>query len=182
MSRHYRHYADGHYLYFITSTIAGWLPLFLSHRYFTILTDAFACCRENKGLLRHAYVLMPAHFHIIASSQPMAALPGLIRDFKRYTSREITCCLEEDGSHLLLQPFIQAAAKAGRNNDYAVWQPGYHPVAVFTERFFRQKLDYLHDNPVRKGYVHSPENWLYSSAGDYLAGTAGVVAIDPLER
>lgn len=178
MPRNYRHYPDGRYLYFITSTIIHWIPLFLSHRYFTILIDAFIYCRQNKGLLLHAYVLMPNHFHIIASSESRTALPGILRDLKRYTSREVTRCLEEDGCRFQLRLLEQTA---GRSNDYRVWQEGYHPEAIFTQRFFRQKLDYLHDNPVRKGYVRSAEEWLYSSAYDYVIGIRGMMEIDRLE-
>lgn len=178
MPRNYRHYPDGEYLYFITSTITHWIPLFLSHRYFTLLTDALSYCRTNKGLLLHAYVLMPNHFHIIASSQPRRGLPGIMRDLKRYTSREVTRCLEEDGSRFQLRLLEQSAI---RSNDYCVWQEGYHPEAIFTERFFRQKLDYLHDNPVRKGYVRSAAEWVYSSAYDYVIGRRGVMEIDRLE-
>jgi len=180
MAHKYRHYPDGEYIYFITSTIIDWIPLFLSHRYFTILTDAFTYCRANKGLHLHAYVLMPNHFHIIASSEPRPALPGIIRDLKRYTSREVTRCLEEDGARLQLEILERAAMDAGRNNDYSVWREGYHPVAIRTQRFFRQKLDYLHDNPVRKGLVRAPEGWLYSSAFDYIGGGVGMMEIDRL--
>ncbi len=180
MSRKYRHYADGEYLYFITSTIVEWIPLFLSHRYFTVLTDAFTYCRSNKGLLLHAYVLMPNHVHIIASSEPRSALPNIIRDLKRYTSREVTRLLEEDGSRFMLGLLEQAATYDGRNNHYQVWQEGYHPEAIFTQRFFRQKLAYLHNNPVRKGYVAVAEHWLYSSASHYQGGSVGMVEIDML--
>src|SRR4051794_28041853 len=132
MSRKYRHYADGQYLYFITSTVVEWIPLFLSHRYFSILADAFTYCRKHKGLLIHAYVLMPNHFHVIASSEPAAVLPVIMRDLKRYTSREVTRCLEEDGARFQLDLLTQSASTAGRRNDYQVWQEGYHPEAIFT--------------------------------------------------
>lgn len=181
MSRKYRHYPDGNYIYFITSAVVEWIPLFLSHRYFNILTDAFAYCRNNKGLRVHAYVLMPNHFHLIASSEPQAALPDIIRDLKRYTSREVTRCLEEDGAYFVLGLLEEAAVLDERNNIYQVWQKGYHPEAIFTQRFFRQKLDYLHNNPVRKGYVDAAEHWRYSSASQYVAGSVGMMEIDRLE-
>ena len=180
MPRAYRHHADGQYVYFITSTVVHWIPLFLSHRYFNILIDGFTYCRTGKGLLVHAYVLMPNHFHAIVSSEPATALPGIIRDLKRHTSWEIIRCLAEDGSLYALRQLEQAAIEAGRGNNIQVWQEGYHPEAVFTQKFFRQKLDYLHDNPVRKGYVGAPEHWLYSSAGQYVNGGVGMIEIDML--
>jgi putative transposase len=180
MSHHYRHYPDGQYVYFITSTVVHWIPIFLSYRYFTILTDAFIHCRRTKGLLVHAYVLMPNHFHAIVSSEPKAALPGIIRDFKRHTAWEVVRRLEEDSSWYILQQLKQAAVDTGRGSDVQIWQEGYHSEAIFSQKFFRQKLDYLHDNPVRKGYVAAAEHWLYSSAGQYVNGDVGMMEIDVL--
>jgi len=42
-----------------------------------------------------------------------------------------------------------------------------------------QKINYLHHNPVRIGVVEQPEDWLYSSAGDY-AGGKGLIELDTL--
>ena len=53
---------------------------------------------------------------------------------------------------------------------YPVWQEGSHPEAIFTEKFSRQKMDYLHLNPVRAGLVETPDEWPYSSAQAYLLG------------
>jgi len=180
MTRAYHHYADGQYIYFITSTVVNWIPIFLSHRYFDILIDALAYCRNEKGLLVHAYVLMPNHFHAIVSSEPHSALPSIIRDLKRHTAWEIARCLAEEGSWYILRQLEWAAGKAGRGNDVQVWQEGYHPEAIYSQKFFRQKLDYLHDNPVRKEYVGTAEHWLYSSAGQYLSESVGMMQIDKL--
>ena len=179
MSPHYRHYPDGNYLYFITSTIVEWISVFLSHRYFSIMTDALSYCRKHKGLRVHAYVLMPNHFHMIASSEPTGALPHIMRDLKHVTSSHITGALAEDGAHMVLRQ-MRRAVDRGTHNDYRAWRRGYHPIAIFSHRFLRQKLDYLHDNPVRKGYVRAPEEWLYSCAYDYVHGGGGMMEIDLL--
>jgi REP element-mobilizing transposase RayT len=179
MSRHYRHYPDGNYLYFVTSTVVEWIPIFLSHRYFSILIDELDFRRRNKGLLVHAYVLMPNHLHMIISSEPPDALPHIMRDLKRSTSREITRRLQEDRQGPVLWR-MRRAVDPCKENDYRVWQRGYHPIAIFTPDFLRGKLDYLHANPVRKGYVRAPEEWLYSSAYDYAHDATGVMEIDRL--
>lgn len=53
---------------------------------------------------------------------------------------------------------------------FQVWQEGSHPEAIFTEKFARQKMDYIHMNPVRAGLVETPEQWLYSSVRAYYLG------------
>jgi REP element-mobilizing transposase RayT len=132
-------------------------------------------------LLLHAYVVMPNHFHIIASTEPATALSKVMRDMKRYTSQLITDCLIEDNAIYLLN-LLRKESQAGKGNtEYKVWQDGYHPEAIYSQKFFRQKLDYLHDNPVRKGFVRRPEDWQFSSANDYLTGSMGMIEIDRLE-
>ena len=180
MSRAYRHYAEGEYVYFVTWTVTDWLAVFTTHEQFMVLIDALAYSRTRKGLLVHAYVVMPNHAHLIISSEPSAALPGIVRDLKRFTSRALTRLFEERGAGVHLQHFREAARRSGRGNDYALWREGWHPVAIYTHRFFRQKLDYLHENPVRKGYVRRAEHWQYSSAGDYITGEQGPLELDLL--
>ena len=62
-----------------------------------------------------------------------------------------------------------------------IWQEGYHPVAIKNGRLFEQKLDYIHFNPVEKGFVEKPEHWKYSSARNYLLGDDSLLSIDEIE-
>ncbi|HEY5614884.1 MAG TPA: transposase, partial [Bacteroidota bacterium] len=64
---------------------------------------------------------------------------------------------------------------------YKVWQQGSHPEAITSQKFFVQKLNYIHENPVRKGYVEKPEHWVYSSARNYFLGDDTIIKIDKLE-
>lgn len=81
----------------------------------------------------------------------------------------------------LLKTFHEAALDEGRGNRYKVWQEGYHPIAIDTDDFFQQKLDYLHENPVRKGFVEKPEYWRYSSARNYLFDDHSILPVECLE-
>jgi hypothetical protein len=62
-----------------------------------------------------------------------------------------------------------------------IWQEGYHPVAIKSKTFFNEKLDYIHYNPVKKGFVEKPEHWKYSSARNYLLGDDSLIVIDKIE-
>ncbi|NGP90299.1 REP-associated tyrosine transposase [Fodinibius halophilus] len=156
-------------LYFITSTVTAWYPVFTSDGYFDIVIESLKYCRENKGLKIYAYVIMLNHIHLIVSTdkEDIQELSNTIRDFKRFTSRQLTKCLENDGGKVALDLFKRAAAEDGRDNRYRLWQAGFHPKTILRESFCRQKFDYIHQNPVRKGYVLKPEYWYYSSAGYY---------------
>ena len=166
--------------YFCTDTIVGWQYVFTSREFFDIIIDSFKFCQKEKGLLVHAYVIMPNHVHTILSTQH-GNLPDIIRDYKRFTSKEITRLLLEQENNRLTQYFAGAAALADHGNDFKVWQTGSHPESLISGDFFMQKLNYIHNNPVRKGFVELPEHWLYSSARNYVLGDQSIIQIDILE-
>ena len=71
--------------------------------------------------------------------------------------------------------FSKRAHKADR--EYQFWQEGVHAEMVFSEDIMRQKLKYIHENPVKRGYVAQAGHWRYSSAGHY-EGLGGLIDID----
>ena len=170
----------GHHLYFVTTTIVEWQYVFTSIPYFEILIESLKHCIAHKGLHLHGYVIMSNHAHYLLSADPEKSLSDIMRDFNTHTSRQITALLKKEGKTNLLKVFKDAADAEGRGNDYKVWQEGFHPIAVETGHFVAQKLKYLHDNPVRKGYVDQPEHWRYSSARNYLLGDDSVIAVECL--
>ena len=84
---------------------------------------------------------------------------------------------EEDLIVLLLQSlfkiqkylkiFQNEAKKTNRKKHVKVWIEGYHPEIIFSNKFFFQKLNYIHSNPVVAGIVTRPEDYYYSSARNY---------------
>ena len=81
-----------------------------------------------------------------------------MRDFKKFTSKKITetiQLIDESRKMWLLDKFEFAGRYNPKIKDYKVWQDGYHPVACFSKDFMQQKLDYLHNNPVKAGFVWS---------------------------
>ncbi len=167
-----------HHLYFATTTIVEWQNVFTSIPYFEILIESLKYCVSHKGLHLHGYVIMPNHGHYLCSSDEEKNLSDIMRDFNAHTSRTIIALLKEEHKSALLGVFRNAAETDERGNDYKVWQDGFHPIAVETEHFVTQKLMYLHDNPVRKGYVDQPEHWRYSSARNYLLGDNSIMEVE----
>ncbi|MHA3774212.1 transposase [Verrucomicrobiota bacterium sgz303538] len=117
---------------------------------------------------------MVDHLHLIVAHHDVS---GFMRDFKTWTSRQISATLEEEGKLEALQAIHRAALALG-DRQASVWQAGFHPKGIVSDAMMLQKLQYLHHNPVRKGFVPVPEAWWYSSASDYLLGKQGPVAID----
>jgi len=84
--------------------------------------------------------------------------------------------LKEHKENHILKQMREAKLPHKKDRDYQLWQEGLHPVLMQNEKIMRQKLDYMHNNPVRKGYVDDPTHWLYSSARNY-AGQDGLLEV-----
>lgn len=174
-----RYRADENLPYFCTLTVLDWTPIFLEARYIDPLIESLSFCRANKGLKLFALVVMPHHLHAIAAAEDLHAV---MRDFKRFTSRTIHERLTVDGRSTVLDWLNQAAQRARRQRDeFSFWQDGFHPQAIASRSIWKQKLRYLHENPVRKGLVSSPQDWWYSSASWYAEGKAGCCTMDDLD-
>jgi len=172
-------------IYFITTTIVHWIDLFTRNEYSEIIVDSLNYCSKSKGLNIHAWCLMPSHLHLIASvKQEQYKLPDIMRDFKKFTSKKITetiQLIDESRKMWLLDKFEFAGRYNSKIKDYKVWQDGYHPVACFSKDFMQQKLDYLHNNPVKAGFVWEPQHYALSSAVDYYEQRKGKIDIVFLE-
>ncbi len=76
--------------------------------------------------------------------------------------------------------YFRAAHKT--ESDRQFWQEGFHPQAIPSDEIMQQKLEYLHNNPVERGLVASPEHWRYSSAHEWLAVPVPVLRCDDCLR
>ena len=180
MARRYKVF-DKTPCYFITCSTVWWTPIFISSETCDVIIDSLSYCRKHKGLHVFAYVIMPIHFHGIVSAEKAEDLPGVMRDLKRHTSRELVRVLQSSSWELPLRAFKKAAEVAHRESEQKVWQDEFHPIAIFTERVFREKMDYIHANPVRKGLVRQPSDWWYSSACYCESGETGPLELDLVE-
>lgn len=163
--------------YFCTDTIVGWQYVFTSFPFFNIIIDSFKYCQVEKGLRIHGYVIMPNHIHTILSARDHN-LSSILRDFKRFTSRKISRELNESNNQRLVNYFAATAVSVGKGNEYKIWKSGSHPEMIYSEKFFMQKLNYIHDNPVRKGFIDRPDHWKFSSARNYSEGDQSILTVD----
>ena len=161
--------------YFITGTVVAWLPVFTTAARCDILIDALKYCRSHKGLKIYAWVILDNHFHAVL------AAPDLVRvlaDFKRHTAQRILQQLEAEGCEWLLNQFEYFRAKHKSESRHQVWQEGSFPKEIDTDEMLAQKIDYIHNNPVKRGLIAGPEHWRYSSAHEWLVGSEPVMRCD----
>jgi REP element-mobilizing transposase RayT len=172
MTNAYRIFSDQHYPYFVTWTLVEWVSLFDKASYRQIVLDSLAYLRTHKHTQLNAYVVMPTHLHAMLWPDIDTNLSDVTRDFKRFTSRQISNLAIRQNDNDFLAIF-RNARKQNRAQDistFQVWQEGSHPEAIFSEKFARQKIDYIHLNPVRAGLVEYADECPYSSARAYLLG------------
>ena len=170
MSEHYKA-KDPDQLYFITSTIVSWIDLFTREEYIKIILDSWQHCITEKGLRVHAFCVMPSHVHAIMSSGEKPELWEITRDWKAWTARHIIQAIKNNGKESrkdwLLRNFDTHVYENGFVKNAQLWRQGYHPICLNTAEKLEQRLNYIHYNPVKAGYVMDSQQWLYSSARYY---------------
>jgi REP element-mobilizing transposase RayT len=157
-------FGDSKYPYFMTCTVVGWLPVFTRQVAVQIIFDSWKYLQRERGTKIIGYVVLENHLHWIARFTN----PGVdVGDFKSFTARKIIDNLMERGETGLLAQLEYHKERDRTDRQYQLWQEGSHPEVVETEGFLRQKLEYTHYNPVKRGYVDDPTHWRYSSARNY---------------
>lgn len=160
--------------HFLTLTVVEWVDVFTRQQYRDILLDSIRFCQREKGLQLYGWCLMSNHVHLIASSDGRQPLGNILRDLKKFTSRQIVKAIEENPQESrkrwLLWLFRSNGTRNPNNEQYQFWQQDSHPQKLNNWQIMQQKLDYLHYNPVTAGLVEEPQYWLYSSASDYAGG------------
>ena len=171
--------------YYLTLQIVDWVDVFTRQRYRDIVIDSMKFCQRNKNFEIFAYVLMSNHIHLIVRANN-GNLSDVLRDMKGHTSKEIIASITNDDSYesrgeWMLNRFNHAASKHNRNESYQLWTHENHPVVLYSAEFIKEKLDYIHNNPVRAGIVEKPWDYLYSSARNYV-DMKGLIDVTVLSR
>lgn len=157
--------------YFITPTVIGWVDIFTRKEIRDIVIDSLRYCHMHKGLNIYAFCIMSNHLHLIVNCNEPFQLKDAIRDFKRHTSAEIFEWISnnsESRKEWMTAIFRKAAKEDSQSKRIKIWQTGNHAIELINEKFTWRKVLYIHNNPVRAGFVNQPEDWLYSSARNYM--------------
>jgi REP element-mobilizing transposase RayT len=125
---------------------------------------------------------MSNHLHLILSSKKND-LSGLLRDFKKFTAKEIIRAIKDNAGESrkdwMLRIFNAEGSKNSRNKEYQFWRQDNQPMELYSAGFTFQKLNYIHQNAVEAGIVDKAEEYLYSSARDYFFGRkCGLLSLD----
>lgn len=155
---------DDYYPYFITANIMFGLPLFSNRNAANIIIENLRFMQKEREVTLIAYVIMENHLHAILQSKDLAYKVGR---FKSYSARRIIDLFKQNGHTRWLRRLEEVKPEAKTDRDYQLWQVDNHPKQINGDDMMRQKIEYIHNNPVKRGYVDRPEDWRYSSARNY---------------
>jgi REP element-mobilizing transposase RayT len=171
-----RFHIEGH-VYYITTVVYYRLPIFTRPSFILPLLDSLNFYRYKQDFKLLGYVVMPDHVHFILWPFGPAAVSEIMRDYKKFTSTRIIRQAEVERIEAWTSAFGRAGRETGRSHN-KVWQDSYWDVNIYSERFLRQKLNYLHRNPVRAGLVEQPGDYVYSSYRNYVCSEDWLIEVD----
>ena len=148
-------------IYFVTFSVINWIDVFTRNLYKDILIDSIKYCQKEKGLVVHGWVIMTNHVHMIISKNGAWVLPDIIRDLKKFTAYKITGAIiensQESRREWMFNLFKRAGERNSNNTNWQFWQQDNHLIELSDAKMQEQKLNYIHENPVRTGLVYNPE-------------------------
>jgi len=160
--------------HFLTCTILNWLPIFTRQESVQIIIDSLKHLQKEENLKLYAYVILENHLHIIAESDDISKS---MKHFKSFTAKALLKLLQKENAKTLLEQF-QFYKKAHKiDRTYQIWQEGYQPKLIQSDAMMISKINYIHHNPVKRGYIDEAKHWRYSSARDY-EGLEGLIEVE----
>ena len=173
MSRTRYRFCDEYYPHFMTCTVNAWLPVFSTADFVEIVLDSWRFLQQERRIDILGWVVLENHLHWIAVGPLLGKRVG---EFKSFTALSILRAMEKRGYRTMLDQL--RFYKLGHKKDqvHQLWQEGSHPKRIDHDQMMWQKLEYIHSNPLRRGYVDDPLHWRYSSARSY-AGQDGLLDV-----
>ena len=166
-----RYYGRGH-LHFLTFSCYRRLPLLGAVRARNIFVQALAKIRERYRFLLVGYVVMPNHVHLLISESSKATPSMVLKVLKQRVSRDL-----RKRRRLASAAQLRLAFSEGHGDLPRFWQPRFYDFNVWSKKKLREKLEYMHANPVSKKLVQHPRDWPWSSWSFYTTGK-GILRID----
>ena len=163
-------------VHYVTCVTFDRIPLFQRNKICSLFIDALEATRTKDPFKLIGYVIMPDHIHLLANpialniSKVVGRLKGraatrILKDLRMLGCWDVLDELK------LLQPL-----KSGQT--HAVWLKDFSSIDIWSHKFIRQKLHYIHMNPVRAGFCDHPAKWLWSSYHAYFPHELGSVPIE----
>jgi len=165
----------GEEFFFITTTVKNFIRVFTTDDYCNILIDNIKYYQKKYKFIILGYVIMPNHFHWIIKTEPQkGTISDIMRDIKKYVAWEILDLLEKGDSKNIKE--FSNNVKPGQKRQF--WMHRFDDEVIRNNKMFWTMLKYIHNNPVKAGFVKKPEWYKYSSAKNYILNDHSTIFVD----
>ena len=177
-----RHFEPGQ-LQFITTSTYRRSRLFTCQYFCWTFVESLGQLRVETGFLLIGWVLMPDHFHLLIRPQPAERTVRFMQELKKRSAQQIIATLTRNQDHprsCAMLDRLRLPPTVHNDSYFRVWQRRYVPFNVYSRKKVLEKLDYMHNNPVMKRLVSSPDQWRWSSFRFYYLNDSSVLTMDRL--
>jgi putative transposase len=178
-----QHYYGLNHLHFLTTSTYRRVRIFDSDRFKQRFIETLADLRVELKFRIAGYVLMPEHCHLLIWPSELANPSQIKQKLEERTANFILRTLRRNLNSAwfrkMLIPF-QLPVTVHHHAHYRVWQRGGYDLNIWSEKKRLEKLNYMHNNPVKRGLVKTPGDWPWSSWRFYYRGDASVLAMDQI--
>ena len=167
---------DPNLFHYVTAVTFHRVPVFRSERACAIFIEALAHTRLRCPFKLVGYVVMPDHVHLLVNPRN-SDISQMMKHVKGKPAHDIIEWLrteKHEGS--LAKLALNVVQK--RSHRYAVWLKDFSAIDIYSVKFVQQKLQYIHNNPVRAGLCGHPAEWRWSSYRAYFPHEPGSVPIE----
>ena len=139
----------------------------------TIVVDAISEIHAQSLFRLYGYVIMPDHIHLVLLPPEKIALSAVVGEIKSLSAKRIHAVLSADD----IRHFTVIRNRLER---FALWQRRCYDHNCRSEEALWEKVNYCHNNPVRRGLVETPGEWKWSSYDWYQDCSDALLEIDSL--
>ncbi len=180
-----RRYGQGH-LHFITFSCYHRLPLLKSSCARNLFVEVLGEMRVRHQFSLVGYVVMPEHVHLLIGEPVIGTPSSVVQILKQLFTRGLRgrrsrgCALQVKLGVSLSAFHAQALAKEN-TEEASFWQRRFYDFNVWSRQKKNEKLHYMHNNPVKRGLVAQPADWLWSSYRFYARAGQVLISLDVVD-
>lgn len=154
-------------------------PFFKSERTATWLADAVHAAKAKHDFALWAYVVMPDHVHLlIKPNNEDHHVASILKAIKEPVGRRAIQYLKRESPAWL----EKVTRRRGQRIEHLFWQSGGgYDRNIDQPQTLWKVIDYIHNNPVRKGLIERAIDWNWSSANWHETKVPGPIEVDPID-
>ena len=150
------------HLEFLTVTCLEWKHILKEDTHKEIVVESLRFLSKAKRVSIYGFVIMSNHFHLIWQLMGDHKRDAVQRDFLKFTGQQMLKRFRAEKSSVLAELLVDA-----KDRKYQVWERNSLGIPLWSQEVFTQKLEYIHNNPVRAGLCKYSEDYKYSSTRFY---------------